>query len=358
MRLSHDDVRLALNFIQRTYAVQSLDDFSTHALKSLSTLVRADWTSYDEMIPSRRISKNLFNPGHIFAPAAWAEHMHEHPMLANYLATNDGRATKVSDFISTSEFERTALYNEVYRPYGVRHEMSAALDLPLPGVVGFAVGRVGRDFRERDRVVLNVVRPHLSAAYRSVLTSARLQTDRTRLTELVDVLPFGVIRLHPNGRVRFANRQAIQWLAAYFEQPALRNAQLPDPLERWTLEMRRRVEGRVDGLPQPPENFVVEHSNGRLIGRLLPNGDEWVVVLEEVPASTQLPRNWTEQFGLTEREATVLRWIVNGRDNKGIAEITGMSPRTVQKHLEHIYMKLGVTTRTEAVAKAMGHFLA
>lgn len=59
-----------------------------------------------------------------------------------------------------------------------------------------------------------------------------------------------------------------------------------------------------------------------------------------------------EEFGLTRREAEVLIWIGRGKSNKDIAEILALSPRTVNKHLEQIYTKLGVENRTAAAASA------
>ncbi len=54
---------------------------------------------------------------------------------------------------------------------------------------------------------------------------------------------------------------------------------------------------------------------------------------------------------LTQREMDVLEWVARGKTNRDVADILGMSPRTVNKHLEHIYEKLGVETRTAAVAQ-------
>jgi DNA-binding NarL/FixJ family response regulator len=53
---------------------------------------------------------------------------------------------------------------------------------------------------------------------------------------------------------------------------------------------------------------------------------------------------------LTQRESEVLSWVAKGKTNRDIAEILGMSPRTVNKHLEHIFDKLGVETRSAAAA--------
>ncbi len=57
---------------------------------------------------------------------------------------------------------------------------------------------------------------------------------------------------------------------------------------------------------------------------------------------------------VTLREREVLDWLAAGKTDREIAEILGMSPRTVQKHLQHIYEKLGVETRTAAVLRALG----
>jgi len=55
---------------------------------------------------------------------------------------------------------------------------------------------------------------------------------------------------------------------------------------------------------------------------------------------------------LTARETEVLYWLALGKTNRDIGAILEMSPRTVNKHLEHIYEKLGVETRVAAAAKA------
>jgi len=61
----------------------------------------------------------------------------------------------------------------------------------------------------------------------------------------------------------------------------------------------------------------------------------------------------SSRFQLTEREIEVLRWVSCGKTNKDIGDILQLSPRTVNKHLEHIYIKLGVETRTAATSVAL-----
>jgi DNA-binding CsgD family transcriptional regulator len=56
---------------------------------------------------------------------------------------------------------------------------------------------------------------------------------------------------------------------------------------------------------------------------------------------------------LTPREREVLEWVAAGKTDRDVAAIVGISPRTVHKHLQHAYAKLGVETRTAAVMRVL-----
>jgi DNA-binding CsgD family transcriptional regulator len=58
-------------------------------------------------------------------------------------------------------------------------------------------------------------------------------------------------------------------------------------------------------------------------------------------------------FALTDRETDVLLWIAAGKSNRDIADILGLSPRTVNKYLDQIYLKISVENRASAAAKAV-----
>lgn len=77
-------------------------------------------------------------------------------------------------------------------------------------------------------------------------------------------------------------------------------------------------------------------------------------ILFRVTSATKEPDDeiLKRQFGLTAREAEVLVWISKGKANRDIGEILGLSARTVNKHLEQIYVKLGVENRASAAVKA------
>jgi DNA-binding NarL/FixJ family response regulator len=83
------------------------------------------------------------------------------------------------------------------------------------------------------------------------------------------------------------------------------------------------------------------------------NADEWLFRLTERRAG-DAERLLAERHGLTSREAEVLIWISRGKQNREISEILHISPRTVNKHLEQIFEKMGVENRASATAIAVG----
>jgi DNA-binding CsgD family transcriptional regulator len=87
------------------------------------------------------------------------------------------------------------------------------------------------------------------------------------------------------------------------------------------------------------------------IGRV---GDGELLVTIEVSTDAAQEDKLRARFGLTARECEVLVWITRGKSNRDIGDILDLSPRTVNKHLERIYVKLGVENRASAAAIALG----
>ncbi|WP_313327276.1 LuxR C-terminal-related transcriptional regulator, partial [Stutzerimonas balearica] len=113
--------------------------------------------------------------------------------------------------------------------------------------------------------------------------------------------------------------------------------------------------GGVDYVTKPihPEQVVAR------VGAHLKTARSLRAARQAPPASAplhddkQLQTLLCERFQLTGREVEVLHWVACGKTNRDIGDILGLSPRTVNKHLEHVYVKLGVETRTAAAAVAM-----
>jgi DNA-binding CsgD family transcriptional regulator len=79
--------------------------------------------------------------------------------------------------------------------------------------------------------------------------------------------------------------------------------------------------------------------------------DDWLIVMREV-SDAAVVDEMMKALKLTMREAEVLYWVVKGKTNRDIGDILGSSPATVKKHLERVYVKLGVETRTAAAGLA------
>ena len=87
-----------------------------------------------------------------------------------------------------------------------------------------------------------------------------------------------------------------------------------------------------------------------LVSRIGP--DEILFRVAEIGARAE-ERILQTRLSLTGREAEVLLWISRGKSNREIGEILAISPRTVNKHLEQVFVKLGVETRAAAAARAV-----
>jgi DNA-binding response OmpR family regulator/DNA-binding CsgD family transcriptional regulator len=79
--------------------------------------------------------------------------------------------------------------------------------------------------------------------------------------------------------------------------------------------------------------------------------DDLLIVMREVSDAAVVDA-MVQAFRLTLREAEVLYWVAKGKTNRDIGDILGSSPATVKKHLERVYVKLGVETRTAAASVA------
>lgn len=351
-RLTHRDLRALLEFFRECYALHEFNDFVTGTLCGLQKLIPCLLASYDEMNPSKRTSVNWLDPPGSLTPRQeriWEQVMHEHPVLNHIVRRKDLRPHTMSDFLTLSQFHRLALYGEFYRTIGVEDGLCFALPFPPPRVIGIALHRNRRSFTERDRLLTNLVRPHLAQAWRNAKTLTRVEREMRLFGRALEELGRGVVLLGSSGRVQRITPAAREWMRSYFGSAPALSGRLPEPLARWFREQEKLL-GGCD-LPPVRTPLVVERDDARLEVRLVSGGGESLLLMQEVRARMDPPR--LERLGLTRREAEVLAWVAEGKTNVEIAAILGASPRTVQKHLEHILQKLGVETRTAAAARAL-----
>ena len=157
--------------------------------------------------------------------AAFDRHFHEHPLVRYHAYQRGANTQRISDSLPLEQFRRSALYNDYYRRIRIDHAMALPIYVRDGLLVSFVLNRTRRDFTDRERALLDVLRPHLARIYRKASALG----------------------------------------------------------------------------------------------------------------------------GMTAREAEVLRWVGAGKSDAQIGAILRISARTVQKHLQNVYEKLGVENRTAAV---------
>jgi DNA-binding CsgD family transcriptional regulator len=230
------DARRLLDFVAETSAVAGPEPFPRPVLSRLAELIPCGNVGYFEWDRPRGVLQTYNQGGEFDIPAE----LDEAALTAEALWPPAGRrqiraggAAKLSDFIGSRALVRTTFYSDLMRPIGVKDELKVFLRPVRPRVAGFSL--VGRGFTERDRLVLDLLAPHLVRARERILVGGLIRVDDVELTE---------------------------------------------------------------------------------------------------------------------REWEILAWVARGKTNKEIAWILLIAPDTTRKHLENVFRKLGVHTRTGAVARA------
>ncbi|WP_225174251.1 MULTISPECIES: response regulator [unclassified Bradyrhizobium] len=192
-----------------------------------------------------------------------------------------------------------------------------------------------------DYVAKPIVIEEMLARIRVHLGNARLTQSARAALDVSGRFLFAVNR---QGSVLWATPQAQKLLSDHHGAQA-DDFVLPPTLLQW-LEQAKAKSGSKSQAASLPDNPQLRFY---YMGETAPN--EFLLRLSK-EAGTALPPEFTSELGLTTREGEVLAWLSKGKTNRDIAQILGLSPRTVDKHLEQIYAKLGVENRTAAAAIA------
>jgi DNA-binding NarL/FixJ family response regulator len=195
-----------------------------------------------------------------------------------------------------------------------------------------------------DYVTKPIVIEEMIARIRVHLANARLtQSARTAL----DVSGRFLLAVNAQGAILWATPQAQKLLADNLAAEADDDLVLPPPLLAWLDQAQKSGGSKPGASASFPSN---EQLRLQYMGKV--GSNEFLLRLAKDSAAG-IPAEFSKELGLTSREGEVLVWLSKGKSNRDIAQILGLSPRTVDKHLEQIYAKLGVENRTAAAAIAV-----
>ena len=350
--LSQHDLLSILDFVRGAEAVTGLRTFAAYVTSELSRIIPAAVTGYAEFDLAKRSVRWVMDGPAVSLPDAarvLAAHIRDNPFILYRTRTGDGSAVRLSDLTTARAFSETGLYREFYRPLHVQHSMACALRLGQRELAAVTLYRSRSDFSERDRLCLDLLRPHLIHLQRTAEAMSRMRRDLTLVTRGVEAWAQGFIILDREGRIRHATEGAEEWAAHYFGAAPQRD-RVPERLQEW-IQLQERARGRTDTVQLDRHPLSVELEGRRLTVRLVSQPPDRILLLDET--ATRVEPAVVARLGLSSREAEVLAWTAAGKTNPAIGKLLHISPRTVQTHLERIYRKLGVETRTAAAGRAL-----
>ncbi|MFK5950474.1 MAG: response regulator [Methylococcales bacterium] len=171
--------------------------------------------------------------------------------------------------------------------------------------------------------------------------------DTMRIEQTLNHIEFAALTFNDSGRITWLSNTADSILSDCFSTGPVTsyyNELLPPALHEQLLSKAQKE--KIDFISKQSKiNYIAKLVSCSLSNEQMlfieKNNEEWN------QASLKIT------FGLTAREAEILMWVSRGKTNKEVGLILDSSPRTINKHLEHVFEKLGVPTRTAAVVKVL-----
>lgn len=352
-RLPHARLSQAHAFILEIHQGRGLDAQRQLIPQGVSRLVACDRAAFNEMEFDGDV---LIAPSPV--PAYWRRygdvfrgHLYDHVLGNPRLSPRPLQLLTFGDLRRDPAWRKSVLYNEYYLPVGASQQLGVHLfDLGRTRY-NMNCNRGGREYAPADRAVMTLVSAHIACALRNALWLEEFRRSATRSPS--EPVVWHRIEIGRDTRLLSAVTPALRLLwRRYFATDIGEGRGLPDPLLRWLTDQRLRLQTEAAFL-QPPQPWLARRPEGVLTVRLLQcSGHSAILSLEERLSPAE-PGHARSLSLLTRRENEVLHWLAEGKRNSEIGAILGASARTVGKHLERIFAKLGVETRAAAVRTAL-----
>lgn len=340
--------RQILGVIETLAQLEDAESFGLSVLKAIAPVLPFDIGSFNEVDPKTERAVFCALPQDVGVMGEQVEEfprlVQQNPILQYQHQTGDGSARRLSDFVDATGLHELELYRRIYQPLGIEYQVAVGLVVKSPLVVALALNRRFSDFLDSELALLDALRPHLSQSYRNLQTIQALRGIDGALAELGG----GVVVLDDAGLNTRWSPWAQDVLQHHFGFGA--DGRLPEPVARWIEEERRHL--FADGQPRIHRPLVSVLGDRQLVLRFIPGAGlrPDVVTLDERRPERVVAE--LARLSLTDREAEIMQQLLRGESVRGTATNVGVAPATLNKHLEHIYRKLGVTSRSAAVAAA------
>jgi DNA-binding CsgD family transcriptional regulator len=343
---SHTAIRHLLDVASELREAVTLDELRCAAVVRLAGWAGGSLATYSEIDFRSGVSSVLVGPIETSTRAPfWMERRDaaETPRAsARYLRTvRKPRVFAISDFTSFRSFEGTPLYRDGMSLAGLKD----AVLLPMPRAsataTAYAVASPHWRCPELDREMLGIAQRQLHHAERTVGERETARSIVRGLEQAAEGHGESVILIGGDDEIVFVSAAAHRWLRSISAPHS--SQRLSDGLAAWLGH--RRAHGFT-----PPARHRVDGRDGPLMVTHLASGTDSLDVLIIAP-SPEPQGNVRDSLPLTARERAVLARVAEGDTDAQIAAHLEISVKTVGKHLERIYRKLGVHGRTAAARR-------
>lgn len=278
-----------------------------------------------------------------------------------YRTVRPGMTFRASQFMATSDFLRTDLYNTVYRAMGIRHVAGVPLEKNGAHIAQFSIIKPddADDFSAADLRKLSHLSPHLLQAWQGHAHLHRLSASLEALTSLWNRFDHAVMVIDPRCKVLFANRAA---------EALLRSA------SSW-VERAGRLRLKSPAAQSRLTQTLAELRNGgRQIVRLSPSSDssvpgavttlfrvdaERIALVETDPARSHgdFRPGLRARFRLTDSEAQLVNALIAGDSIRDHAEKACVTYETARTHLKNAMRKNAWRNQGEMIVSVMAELL-
>lgn len=319
--LQFEELRLPAELVEQLVDASDLGHVWGAALSGAGRIVGADGVRIAELtmrpaVSYRVLAQSADGPD---LSAQLTRSPADHPIIAHYVQTRFEGWVGTGDLLPGRLWLEHPLYRDVYRPAGIRSQVSCALHDGGSAMLSLSLMRSRGDFSGRERERLRSLQWLIGAACRRALAEQRRRTAVQALEWAISDVGVVVVLSPHDGSVIQKSANLTAWSQSH-----------PGALDDLLMSIRCGVE------PKP-----IRMAGSILQAGVTRTGRGVVVSLSQAPSP-----------GLTPREIEVLHHLAEGLTARAIAHRLGAAEATIRKHLEHIYAKLDVRDRVGAVTLA------
>ena len=162
----------ALLAIEKIYAPTDIGQFSSAILSATMALLPCDRICYNEVDLAQGKGSWITEPAEALPASSLREmfnrYLYEHPLIAHSGSPGCDGSLRISDSFTQRQFHRLALYNEYYRPLGVEYQLGTEISSKRDHLVAIGLDRGHPDFSESEKLLLDLLRPHLTQSHRNL----------------------------------------------------------------------------------------------------------------------------------------------------------------------------------------------